>query len=108
MDEQNSDCYTALAYAIYNNQRDCAERLLDAGAKISNLNKDIKIPDWIETIIIKRKNAIRSIGVFLGVMRKRFEIQGQHIGNRLPRDVVGLLGSYLWETRLDERWIIKN
>jgi hypothetical protein len=108
LDEQNKDGYTPLAYAFHYKRLGCAERLLDGGAKMSNVEKNIEIPDWMETIIIKRKNAIRSIGVFIGVMRKRFEIQGQHIGNRLPRDVVGLLGSYLWDTRLDDRWITAN
>jgi hypothetical protein len=105
LDVQDEDGVTPLAYAIECNYCGCAERLLDAGAKMSNVKKDVKIPDWMETIIIKRKNAIRSIGVFIGVMRKRLDVKGQHIGSRLPRDVVGLLGSYLWETRLDEKWI---
>jgi ankyrin repeat protein len=105
LDEQDKYGNTALTFAIGNNHRGSAERLLDAGAKMSNVKKSVKIPDWVESIITKRKNAIRSIGVFIGVMRKRFEIQGQHMGNRLPRDVVGLLGNYLWETRFDEKWI---
>jgi hypothetical protein len=78
---------------------------VDAGAKMSNVKKDVKIPDWMETIIIKRKNAMMSIGAFIGVMRKRFDSEGPHIGNRLPKDMVNLLATMLWSTRFDERWI---
>ena len=96
--------YTPLADAIRNNKRDCAERLLDAGAKMSSVKADIEMPDWLKIIISKRANALQSLWAFLGVMRKRFHVEGQHIGNRLPRDLVGLLATYLWSTRFDERW----
>ena len=84
--------------------RDCAERLLDAGAKVSNVRADVKVPDWITTIIIKRENVVKSMWAFLRVMRKRFNVQGQHIGNRIPRDLVKLISTYLWSTRFDPRW----
>ena len=96
--------YTPLADAIRRNKRDCAERLFDAGAKMSNVNSDIKIRDWMRTIISKRENALKSMWAFLRVMRKRFSVEGQHIGNRLPRDLVKLISQYLWSTRFDKRW----
>ena len=84
------------------------ERLLDAGAKISNVHKDVMIPDWAEVMVAKRKNAVASLRVFIGVMRKRYNVEGQHIGNRLPRDLVVLISKYLWSTRFDERWSIES
>jgi hypothetical protein len=95
---------TPLADAIRRKKRDCAERLLDVGAKMSNVKADIEIPDWMSAIISKRENALQSLWAFLRVMRKRFHVEGQHIGNRLPRDLVGLISTYLWSTRFDERW----
>jgi ankyrin repeat protein len=104
LDAQNKRGKTPLAVAIVKDKKDCAERLLDAGAKMSNVDKSVIIPPWVETIVVKRKNAMISIGVFIGVTRKRFEIQGQHIGNRLPRDLISLISKYLWEARFDEKW----
>jgi hypothetical protein len=80
------------------------ERLLDAGAKISNVHKGVEVPDWVEAIVAKRRNVVASLRVFIGVMRKRYNVEGQHIGNRLPRDLVVLISKHLWSTRLDERW----
>ena len=81
------------------------ERLLDAGAKISNVRNDVRIPDWVGAMITKRKNVVASLRVFIGVMRKRYNVEGQHIGNRLPRDLVKLISKHLWSTRFDERWL---
>ena len=82
------------------------ERLLDAGAKISNV--DFEIQDWVQAMIAKRRNVVASLRVFIGVMRKRYNVEGQHIGNRLPRDLVAMISMHLWSTRLDERWSIES
>ena len=100
----DNDGDTPLSYTLRRKHRDCAERLLDAGAKVSNVEEDIDIPDWVGEVIIKRKNVVASLRVFIGLMRKRYNVEGQHIGNRLPRDLVKLISKHLWSTRFDERW----
>jgi ankyrin repeat protein len=107
VEDRDSDGYSPLAHAISCNRRDCAERLLYAGAKISNVGEDIEIPDWVETIVAKRKNAVASLRTFIGVMRNRFETEGPHVGNRVPKDLLKLLMMMLWSTRLDEKWEVK-
>jgi len=104
VDAENQNGYTPLADAIYRDRKDCAECLLYAGAKMSNVLKYIGIPNWMRAIVTKRRNAIESTWALLRVMRKRFSVKGQHIGDRLPKDLVKVLGIHLWETRFDERW----
>ena len=104
MELRDNEGYTPLAGAIRMDRRDCAERLLDAGAKVANVRADIEIPYWMSIIISKRENVVKSMWAFLRVMRKRFNVEGQHIGNRLPRDLVKIISTYLWSTRFDPRW----
>lgn len=83
---------------------DCAEFLWDVGAK---LRKDIDIPEWLTDIIFKRQRARQSARVFAGIMRRRIIVEGagtEHIGNRLPKDVVKLLSVCLWKTRFRPNW----
>jgi ankyrin repeat protein len=97
-DERNmTNGRTPLATAIDFNKISCAERLLDAGAKMSNVNANIKIPDWMKKMVAKRQRALESTWTLLGVLRKRF-------GNHFHKDLVKPLGMMLWSTRLDERW----
>ena len=105
------DCkgITPLADAIRHNNRDCAELLLDAGAKLANVNKDIDIPDWLNDIITKRQNVKRALLIFIGVLRRRFTVPTAatvHTGNRIPRDMVNVLAAHLWETRFNHKWIL--
>lgn len=98
---------TALAAAIKYNKVDCAELLLDAGAKVSSLRENFKVPDWMNAIVTKRQNAKHALQAFIRVLRTRLLIPGpatQHIGNRLPRDLVNLLTLFVWNTRLDSGW----
>jgi ankyrin repeat protein len=85
---------TPLAAAIINKCHDCAERLLDAGAKVVNVH-NVKIPDWIQHMIIKRKNIKASVRTFIGVAKKRIQV---------GKDMATLLGQMLWSTRFDQRW----
>jgi ankyrin repeat protein len=88
---------TPLATAIDFNKISCAEMLLYAGAKMSNVKADIEIPDWMKKMVAKRQRALESTWALLGVLRKRF-------GNHFHKDLVKPLGMMLWSTRLDERW----
>src|SRR3990167_2014984 len=92
LDERNECRYTPLSDAIGSNKRDVAELLLDKGAKMSNVN--VRIPDWMNAIIAKRKNVQRGLLAFIGVLRKRFAVSGggtEYTRGRLPRDVVGVI-----------------
>lgn len=57
----DEDGHTPLAHAIVNNKPHSAELLLDRWAIMHNVHKDIKIPDWMNAIINKRRNAKRSV-----------------------------------------------
>ena len=103
--DNNGD--TPLAWALINDKHDAAELLLDKGAKMSNLRKGVQIPNWMNAIVAKRQNVRRSLTTFIGVLRKRFAVSGggtEYTRGRLPLDVVGLLGEYIWRTRFDKRW----
>ena len=109
VDARNDAGRTPLAGAIKYNRHECAEILLDVGAKISKVSKDITIPDWMTTIINKRNNFKTSALVFLGVLRERLLVPssaGGAPGDRFPRDMVNTLSSYIWEARFDPQWIV--
>ena len=76
LDALTNDGTTPLAVAIRNNKPDVAELLLDKGAKMSNVHKRVKIPDWMNSIVTKRQNVRRSLITFIGVLRKRFAVSG--------------------------------
>lgn len=104
----NAEGNTPLADAIIKDRMSCAELLLDKGAKMDNVRE---IPVWLKEMAAKRSNAKKGSLAFVGVLRKRFRVFGggtELIGGRLPRDLVGLLGEYLWATRLDNRWKFGN
>jgi len=107
VDRPNKYGTTPLTMAIESNKPDCAEFLLHSGAQLKNVKRDRKIPDWILNIETRR-NVTQSLIVFLGVLRRRFQVPGAataHIGNRLPRDMVSLIALHAWNTRLDPRWL---
>ena len=109
IDQRGEDGFTPLAGAIRWNKVDCAEYLLDAGAKMSDVSTDISIPAWMKDIIAKRHNVKRTLLAFIGVLRKRFSIKwaaSERIANRLPRDIVKLLAKCVWGTRFDGKWTV--
>jgi ankyrin repeat protein len=69
LDGRNNNGYTPLAYAFNNNRLDCVERLLDAGAKISNVDKDINIPDWFPLLLARRKRIKQTLAVVFALSR---------------------------------------
>jgi ankyrin repeat protein len=93
LDKQNKYGDTPLASAIFHNNRGCAERLLDAGAKISNVKKDIEIPDWFTSLVNQRKRVKEALKVVFALSRPL-----------IGKDVAKILISMTWETRWDERW----
>ena len=105
IDQRNKDGSTPLAVAIHRNKVDCAEYLLDAGAKTSDVHNDI--PAWMTDIIRKRQKVKQTALTLIGVLRKRFSIKwtaSEHIAQRVPRDIVNLLSKCVWNTRFDARW----
>lgn len=100
--------YTPLSYAIDQHHEKCTKLLLDAGAKLDLVSKtDVVIPPSVVALVRGRSNAMRALTILVGVFRKRLVIQGGHIGNKLPRDLVKLLALYVWETRFDPYWASK-
>lgn len=94
VDEQNKFGYTPLAYAIDSKHGVvCVERLLDAGAKISNINKTIQIPDWFTPLVNQRKRVKEALKVL-------FVLTRPHIG----KDVAKILITMVWETRNSPQW----
>lgn len=91
----NTSGSSPLAVAMNYHHSLCAELLLDAGAKVTSA-----IPDWMKGIVAKRQSVKQGLLAFLGVLRKRFGV------GWLPRDLVGLLGRWVWSTRLDARWML--
>ena len=107
LEERNNYGDTPLVVAIENKKDDVAELLLDKGAKMSNVDEDVRIPHWMNAIITKRQNVKRGLLVFIGVLRKRFAVSGggtEYTRGRLPRDVVGVISRWAWSTRFDGRW----
>jgi ankyrin repeat protein len=80
-----------LEEAIRKQRYECAEYLLDVGAKLPSDDA----PSWAKVMITKRRNALSSTWAFLGVMRKRV---------RIYKDMATLLAKYLWSTRFEQKW----
>ena len=83
------------------------EILLDAGAKMNNVDKWIKVSPYATKVIEKRKKIKRSTLVFKGILRKRLRVGGPgaaYLGGALPKDMVNLLGLHLWDTRFNKKW----
>lgn len=108
LDVFDKNGFTPLALAIHFNHPDCAELLLDGGAKMANLHKCTKIPGWMDDITKKGRNVKQSLWAFIGLLRKRFKVVDgttEHLGDRIPRDVVTLLSGCFWKTRFNPQWI---
>jgi len=98
---------TPLARSIKCNQHYCVQHLLYSGAKLRKVNRSIKYTPVIQRIIMKRKRAIHSTRILKGVLRMRFKVdgaEGAYLNGRIPKDVVNLVGSHVWSTRLDDEW----
>src|SRR3990167_6525379 len=107
LEARDNSGWTPLALAIHKIEPDAAELLLDKGAKMSSVPERVKIPNWMNAIVTKRRNVRRSLNTFVGVLRKRFAVSGggtEYTRGRLPRDVVGVISKWAWCTRFDKRW----
>ena len=103
VDLMNDDGYTALAHAIELNEHDCAEVLLCAGAKIQNVN--VRIPEWMNDIVIKFNNFKAAYTVLYGILRRRMDIPflfNPKAAN--PTPMMLLICAVLLKTRFDEGW----
>lgn len=101
VDLMNDDGYTALAHAIQLNRHDSAELLLRAGAKIRNVN--VRVPEWMNDIVIKFNNFKAVYTILYGILRRRMDIPflfNPKAAN--PTPVMLLICSALWATRFDE------
>jgi len=98
----------ALLLAMRRERRECARYLYHVTP-----NRDCVLasrfvpPEFAKSIIDERRNTQNVTKKWMGILRKRVSLKdpsNRHIQGRLPRDVVTLLGRYLWATRLDEKW----
>ena len=103
VDALNNDGRTPLQWAVSDQLKDCAEYLLDAGAKLSNL-MSTNLPQWFVAMVDKRKRCVDSCRALYGVLRKRWNMAD---GTRVSRDMVNVLTRQLWESRRDEKWLRK-
>jgi ankyrin repeat protein len=93
LDEGDEKGRTPLVRAIICNSRDCAERLLDAGAKLSNVPTNTKIPNWFLLLLARRKRVKETLVVL-------FKLSHRLIG----KDVAKIIISTVWETRDFPEW----
>lgn len=102
-----TDGRTPLCEAIAHDNKDCAMALLDAGAKVNNVN--VRIPDWVQAFLAQRNAVRQSALVFLGILRRRLVVRSKAAapGNRLPREMVQEIGFNFWQCRRDPCWAIK-
>jgi len=111
IDRLDINGYTPLAHAIWYNIRNVAEYLLHSGAKMANVHPRTKVPEWMNQIVTKRKRAIHSTLILKGVLKKRFKVvgaEGAYLNGRIPKDMINLVGLYVWSTRLDPKWEDSN
>lgn len=86
----NGNSATALEMAVKHYKDDMVSILLDAGAKV--------YPSFSHFAIIKcRQNVKRAIIIVKGILKMRWHIY---------RDVVTLVGEFMWKTRDSEEWHI--
>ena len=89
VDVQDSDGRTAFYDAIIYGKKECAELLLDEGAKISNLKENLKRPDWFVGMLRRRSNCKGSAFALYGLLRKRWRVC--HFGEKVPLDMIRML-----------------
>lgn len=106
IDIRNLGNYTALTLAIWHRNQECVKLLLDAGAKMANV-QNLKIPEWLKNIISTRQNVTRAIITFMGVMKRRFRLKCEAtkiIGYRFPRDMIHKISFEMRKTRWNDEW----
>ena len=91
---------TPLHYAVKYGKRNCAEVLLDVGAKICNLKEDFKHPDWFVAMVKRRSNCKSGAFALYGLLRKRWRVCNE----KVPLDMIRMLTGMVWGTRRDEKW----
>jgi hypothetical protein len=93
-DRPDNGGYTPLTLAFMYNNSVVAEFLLHSGAKMQNVHRSIKVPDWMHQLVKERENTMCYTLTLKGVLRMRFR-------GRIPKDIVDLLGLYFWNLRLE-------
>jgi ankyrin repeat protein len=81
-----------------NAYRECAEILLDAGAKAVNF----EIPPWMASLLKKRANVKTLFSTLYGILRFRYTPGTPQ--TRICKDVVQLVCLAVWETRFRVEW----
>ena len=101
VDTKDNRGETALYEAVEFGKKDCAEVLLDAGAKICNL-EDLNHPEWFLAMVKRRSSCKSSAYTLYGLLRKRW--RECNVSVKVPLDMIRMLTGIVWDTRHDERW----
>lgn len=109
IDRFNNEGFTPLALCleIDGENEECAEVLMDYGAKLENVHPGVSITSGVRNLVSKRRVTKQSVRILNGVLRNRFRLEGPltaFLNGRIPKDVVNLITSYAWATRLDPDW----
>lgn len=70
------------------------EFLLNSGAKVAKFPRSFKLPDWLHRVVAKRRCVMFATRVLKGVLKKL----------HIPKDMVNVMGFYVWNTRADKEW----
>lgn len=100
VDAVNTHRETPMQKAIQCSHSECAELLLDAGAKLSNLCDPI--PRWMTSLVSRRQRCKACVRAVYGVLRKRWKTAAS--GMRVPRDIINMLTRMVWDRRFEAQW----
>lgn len=98
-----------LQSCIRRNAVEMTEFLLQLGMRVeTTFFQRYPMPDWWKRLETKRRNANRATLIVKTILRKRFKLtnkpEAAFLGGRIPKDVVELIGQYVWFTRVNKAW----
>lgn len=85
---------TSLRYAIEHKRDNITRYLIDVGAKLGG---DYIMPEWVEELVLKRKNIKHALITFFALAKKTKVIH---------KDLVGEIVKMIWATKEEGEWSI--
>lgn len=83
---------TPLHYSL--GRKKCSRLLLDRGAKLSLLKKDLNIPDWAIDFVLKREKTRKTSVAILGLLKCNSEVTRKN-----GKDVLCMVAKCVWSSR---------
>lgn len=100
--------YTPLAVALRYNKRECVEVLMDAGAKLSSLPLQVRIPEWALDYydeVNDRVNSCQQVVVIMLAFQRRARQKPFVATVRgIPLKSLKRIVDLVWETRRNRAW----